>query len=72
MCVFFSTSLTNAMIQDHKCWILFRPNKNISVFQVTGLKKIGRVGTHNFLNSFLLLTEISSKMHKNIKKNPEN
>ena len=27
---------------------LRRPNKNISVFQVTGLKTLGRVGTHFF------------------------
>ena len=27
---------------------LFRPNKKISVFRVTGLKILGRVGTHIF------------------------
>ena len=29
-----------------------RPNKEISVFRVTGLKILGRVGIHIFLNSF--------------------
>ena len=34
---------------------LFMPNKKkISVFQVTGLKILGRVGTHIFLNIFFL------------------
>ena len=28
---------------------LYRPNKKISVFRVTGLKILGRVGTHIFL-----------------------
>ena len=28
---------------------LIMPNKNISVFRVTGLKILGRVGTHFFL-----------------------
>ena len=28
--------------------MLLRPNKNISVFRVTGLKTIGSVGTHVF------------------------
>ena len=32
---------------------LFRPNKQISVFQVTGLKILGRVGTYIFLSIFL-------------------
>ena len=31
---------------------LFRPNKKISVFRVTGLKILGRVGTHIFFNYF--------------------
>ena len=30
-----------------------RPNKKISVFWVTGLKILGRVGTHIFFNHFL-------------------
>ena len=29
-----------------------RPNKEISVFRVTGLKILGRVGIHNFFNYF--------------------
>ena len=32
-----------------------RPNKIISVFQVSGLKKLGRVGTHIFFNYFYSL-----------------
>ena len=33
---------------------ILRPNKNIhvSVFRVTGMKILGRVGTHIFLNYF--------------------
>ena len=29
-------------------WHLIRPNKKISVFRVTGLKILGKVGTHIF------------------------
>ena len=29
-----------------------RPNKNISVFWIMGLKSLGRVGTHHFLKIF--------------------
>ena len=52
---------------------MLRPNKKIRVFQVTGLKILGRVGTHIFLNYFFsgkniilcILKGISSfKMHK--------
>ena len=32
--------------------IKVKPNKKISVFQVTGLKFLGRVGTHVFLVFF--------------------
>ena len=39
------------------CWgigillvVSFRPNKKISVFWVTGMEIIGRVGTHIFLS----------------------
>ena len=31
---------------------LVRPNKKISVFRETGLKILGRVGTHIFFNNF--------------------
>ena len=31
---------------------MLRPNKKISVFRVTVLKILGRVGTHIFLNYF--------------------
>ena len=41
---------------------LVRPNKEISVFRVTGLKNLGRVGTLFF--SFSFLTELPFKMHK--------
>ena len=37
-----------------KVFQLHRPNKKISVFQVTGLKILGRAGTHIFLNYFFL------------------
>ena len=33
---------------------LFRPNKKISVFRVTGLKILGRVDTHKILLIFFL------------------
>ena len=35
-----------------------RPNKKISVFQVTGLKIYGRVGTHISFNYFFFLKKI--------------
>ena len=38
-----------------------RPNKNISVFRVTDLKFLGRVGTHN---SFSGKNILPFKMHK--------
>ena len=31
---------------------LIRPNKNVSVFRVTGLKMLGRVGSHIFFYFF--------------------
>ena len=34
---------------------LLRPNKEISVFRVTGLKILGRVGTHFFLEKYMIL-----------------
>ena len=34
------------ILQQSAC--LVRPNNKISVFQVTGLKVLGRVGTHVF------------------------
>ena len=36
--------------------------KKISVFRVTGLKFLGRVGTHFFLIIFFFLTEMPFKM----------
>ena len=36
------------------CCIHFRPNKKISVFWVTALKILGRVGTYKFLVVFFL------------------
>ena len=35
---------------SHNKSMLIRPNKKISVFLVTGLKILGRVGTHIFFN----------------------
>ena len=59
-----------------------RPNKEISVFLVTGLKILGRVGTHIFFNSFFFLEkniflcilkgEMPFKMHEIIYFFPEN
>ena len=45
------------------------PNKKISVFQVTGLKILGRVGTHIFLIFFFFwkkyyFMHLAFKMHK--------
>ena len=37
------------MQSDHYFCYSLMPNKNISVFQVTGLKTLGRVGTHFYL-----------------------
>ena len=37
---------------------LIRPNKKICVFRVKGLKILGRVGTHIFLNYFFFLEKI--------------
>ena len=34
---------------------VFRSNKKISVFRVTGLKSLGRVGTHIFFYYFFFL-----------------
>ena len=60
---------------------VIRPNKKISVFLVMGLKILGRVGTHIFVNYFLLEKNIIScilkgempfKMHKIIYFFPEN
>ena len=49
--------------------LIFRPNKKISVFWVTGLKILCREGTHNsfiyfFLEFFLFLFILPFKMHK--------
>ena len=53
--------------------VLIRPNKKISVFRVTGLKILGRVGTHIFFKFFfwnkntilsILKGEMPFKMHK--------
>ena len=80
------------MLLNMFMWVLIaklvfclRPNKKISVFRVTGLKILGRVGTHFFFNYFFfpgknifscILKGISPfKMHKiiyfpeNLKKN---
>ena len=42
------------MVNLKQCSTVFllRPNKKISVFLVTGLKILGRVGTHFFLEFF--------------------
>ena len=40
---------------------MLRPNKKISVFRVTGLKILGRVGTHIFLLLFF-----SENLKKNL------
>ena len=50
-------NLVSAYGQVHEIWVL-RPNKEISVFRVTGLKILGRVGTPFFP------TDIPFKMHK--------
>ena len=34
--------------------IIIRPNKNICVFQVSALKKIGMVGQHNILSKYFI------------------
>ena len=50
--------------------ILVRPRKKVSVFQVTGLKILGRVGIHIFFleknNTILCILkgEMPFKMHK--------
>ena len=36
-------------IQDERRLIIIRPNKKMSVFKVTGLKILGRVGTHIYI-----------------------
>ena len=36
---------------------MVRPNKEISVFQATVLKILGREGTHDFFNYFFFLEE---------------
>ena len=77
------------MIEFRKCFneimmscsdTVRRPNKKISVFRVTGLKILGRVGTHVFffffLNFFFIILcilkgEMPFKMHK-INFSPEN
>ena len=52
---------------------LIRPNKNVSVFRVTGLKILGRVGSHIFFYFFsekkneilcILKGNTPFKMHK--------
>ena len=44
------TKLYCAEILVYVLSILLRPNKKISVLQVTGLKILGRVGTHIFFS----------------------
>ena len=48
--------------------LVIRPNKKISVFQVTGLKILGRVGTHIFFSGKIILCILKGilpfKMHK--------
>ena len=51
--------------------IMIGPSKNISVFRLTGLTMLGRVGTHIFFSgkniiSCILKSNLSFKMHKNI------
>ena len=55
------------VIHEHKS--RDRPNKKKSVFQVTGLKNLGRVGTHTFFsgkNKILCILKdiLPFKMHK--------
>ena len=57
------------MVNLKQCSTVFllRPNKKISVFLVTGLKILGRVGTHFFSGIFFLCIlegEMPFKMHK--------
>ena len=42
---------------------IIRPNKKISVFRVTGLNSLGRVGTHIFFNYFLYSGKKYNFMH---------
>ena len=46
--------------------LVLRPNKKISVFLVTGLKILGRVGTHNFFIIFFLEKKIILCIFKGI------
>ena len=40
-----------------ECMGMFRPNKKICVFLVTGLKILGRIGTHiSFLEKYIILS----------------
>ena len=39
---------------------IFRPNKKISVFRVTGLKNLGRVGTHILKKIIIILCILKS------------
>ena len=43
-----STGIKTCSMSSHQ----IRPNKNISVFQVTGMNILGRVGTHIFFILF--------------------
>ena len=47
-------------------WTYVRPNKKISVFQVTSLKILGRVGTHSFIYFFLHVKNINLCILKGI------
>ena len=46
-------------VEQFLCPRLIRPNKKISVFRVTGIKILGRVGTHIFLIIFFLEKNIN-------------
>ena len=41
-------SLSDKLIDSFQ--VMIRPNKEISVFRVTGMKRLGRVGTHIFFS----------------------
>ena len=54
------------MLKLHVDRITLRPNKKISVFCLTGLKNLGRVGTHIFFIFFFLENNISLCILKGI------
>ena len=52
--------------KNHKPKHCIRPNKNISVFRVTGMKILRRVGTHLLSGKNIILRILKVNLKKNL------